>query len=421
VRQILTDAACKTRSPSVGRFEIADLRQVGLVLRITANGARTFAFRFRHPTSRKTLRATIGTYPATSLEDARKRAKEMAAQVQAGSSPIEVRKAERENAPARTFQALAKRYLREHATRHKRPRSAEEDRRNLEKHILPKWGARDFRTIRRTDVIELIESIVHAGKHAAGNRVHSLISKIFSFAIDAALLDVHPAARLKKRGIERVGRRVLTDDEIRLFWHSAVLPPVTRSVGLALRLSLLTGARANEVAGATKSELQGLGTPEPAWLIPEERSKNKDAHLVPLSPLALAVIRSALELTAEDSEYLFPTRLKREQPIDAHALTTAMRRLCTALKGQRDPAARTWQHDPPSPHDLRRTITSRLAALGVPREIRERVLNHKTARRTTEGRHYNVYEFSSEKRSALNQWSDALSVALKQDTAGAVL
>jgi len=208
MRQILTDTLCRTKPPRAGRLEIADLRQAGLVLRITANDVRTFAFRFRHPHTRRTLRATIGGYPAVSLEGARKRAREMASEVAAGTNPIESKRAEREAAPTRTFGALAERYLREHASRHKRPRSAEEDRRNLSVHVLPRWSKRDFRTIRRADAIELIETIVSAGRHAAGNRVHALISKIFSFAIDAGLLEANPVARLRKRGIENVGRRV---------------------------------------------------------------------------------------------------------------------------------------------------------------------------------------------------------------------
>src|SRR5262249_47656325 len=66
VRQILTDALCRTKPPRSGRLEIADLRQAGLVLRITSNGARSFAYRFRHPHSRKTLRAPPAlTRPAT--------------------------------------------------------------------------------------------------------------------------------------------------------------------------------------------------------------------------------------------------------------------------------------------------------------------------------------------------------------------
>jgi len=413
VRQILTDALCRTKPPRAGRLEIADLRQAGLVLRITSNGARSFAYRFRHPHSRKTLRATIGPYPATTLEAARKRAKDMAAQVADGTNPIDARNAEREAAPARTFQALADRYLKEHAERHKRPRSAEEDRRNLTVHVLPKWAKRDFRAIRRADVIEVIESIVSSGKHAAGNRVHSLISKIFSFAIDADLLEANPAARLRKRGVEKVGRRVLDDTEIRTFWRGIVVSPISRPVGLALRLALLTAARASEIAGARKDEFQNLDQPEQAvWLVPSERAKNRTTHLIPLASLAVETVKNAIELSG-DSEFVFPTRLSRDGPIDRHTLTVAMVRFTKSLKA---PTAKTWQQEIPTPHDLRRTVSTRLARMGIAKEIRDRALNHITSLRDPESRHYNLHEFQSEKRDAFSRWGAELEGIIKPAT-----
>jgi integrase len=413
VRQILTDALCRTKPPRAGRLEIADLRQAGLVLRITSNGARSFAYRFRHPHSRKTLRATIGPYPATTLEAARKRAKDMAAQVADGTNPIDARNAEREAAPARTFQALADRYLKEHAERHKRPRSAEEDRRNLTVHVLPKWAKRDFRAIRRADVIEVIESIVSSGKHAAGNRVHSVISKIFSFAIDADLLEANPAARLRKRGVEKVGRRVLDDTEIRPFWRGIVVSPISRPVGLALRLALLTAARASEIAGARKDEFQNLDQPEQAvWLVPSERAKNRMTHLIPLAPLAVETVKNAIELSG-DSEFVFPTRLSRDGPIDRHTLTVAMVRFAKSLKA---PTAKTWQQEIPTPHDLRRTVSTRLARMGIAKEIRGRALNHITSLRDPESRHYNLHEFQSEKRDAFSRWGAELEGIIKPAT-----
>jgi integrase len=397
MRKILTAAACEAKPPVRGRLEIADMRQVGLVLRVTSRGARTFAFRFRHPVTRKTLRATIGTYPATGLEAARKRARDMATMVEAGQNPIDVKQAERDHAPKRTFNALGSRYIKEHAERHKRPRSAEEDRRNLAVHILPKWGKRDFRGIRRADIIELIESIVGAGTHAAANRVHSLISKIFSFAVDAGLLDANPAARLKKRGVEKVRPRTLTDPEILLFWHGIIAKPVSLTVGLALRLALLTGTRASEIAGARKAEFHDLDDHKNAsWLIPGSRTKNKRDHLVPLSALALSTVKAAFELTGDNYEFLFPTKLNNGNAIDRHALTTAMARFCKGWK------------EPPSPHDLRRTVNTRLAKMGVVKEVRDRALNHVTGLRDPEARHYNRYEFKREKRVALERWSDEI-------------
>ncbi|MGA7665628.1 MAG: tyrosine-type recombinase/integrase [Pseudolabrys sp.] len=406
MRQILTDATCKTKPPRAGRIEIADLRQPGLVLRITALGARTFGFRFRHPHSRKTLRSLIGSYPATGLEAARKRARDMATLVDAGQNPNEVKSAERDHAPKRTFQALADRYLREYAERRKRPASIEGDRLNLDVHILPKWAKRDYRTIRRADIIELIETIIGTGKHATANRVHTLISGIFTFAIDAELLDANPAARLKKRGVEEPRRRILDDAEIVAFWDGIVLAPVSRPVGLALRLALLTAARANEVAGARTAEFQ-LDGPEPQWLIPAARVKNKRDHLLPLSPIAVETIKAAIELT-DDEEFLFPSRLNnRPGPMDRHTLSKAMARFAEELK-----EPKTWRKDPPTPHDLRRTVATRLARMGIAKEVRERVLNHAGARHDPEAKHYNLYEFLPEKREALDRWAAEVSALI---------
>jgi integrase len=411
MRRLLTDAYCKAvKSPATGRIEIADLRCSGLAFRVTAKGARSWAFRFRDPTDGRPLRATIGTYPDVSLSAARDRGDELRGMVAAGINPIEQKRKERVDAPARTFKALADRYLTEHAERKKRPRSIEEDRRNLDKHILPKWKQRDYRNITRADVIELIEGMVTAGKPTAANRVHSLISKIFSFAINSDLLTVHPATRLDKRGVERAGRRVLTDEELRLFWRSVVLPPVSRRVGLSLRLALLTGARANEVAGANKTEFHQLTDPsQAAWQVPAPRVKNKRDHLIPLSPLAIETVRSAAELTGDEDKFLFPSPRGHGGPIDRHALATAMSRLAGEIKGDAA-AVKTWRADRPSPHDLRRTVETRLSAMGISKEDRDACLNH--VRSDVGSKHYDLYERSAEKRRALNVWADALAVIL---------
>jgi integrase len=146
----------------------------------------------------------------------------MRRQVAGGENPVETRRRERELATVKTFQVLADRYLNEHARRHKR--SADADERNLRKHIIPRWGGRRYDEIGRADVIELVESVVTDGKQTLANRVQALVSSIFSFAMDADLVRGNPCARLRRRGVEVIGRRVLTDDEIQLFW-----PAILRS------------------------------------------------------------------------------------------------------------------------------------------------------------------------------------------------
>jgi integrase len=80
-------------------------------------------------------------------------------------------------------------------------------------------------------------------------------------------------------------------------------------------------------------------------------------------------------------------------------------------------ARKSWQAAPPSPHDLRRTLGTRLAELRVPKEIRDRVLGHTPA--DVGSKHYNVHDFADEKRETLNRWALALDAILTPRSAAA--
>jgi integrase len=73
-------------------------------------------------------------------------------------------------------------------------------------------------------------------------------------------------------------------------------------------------------------------------------------------------------------------------------------------------AIRTWRAEPPSPHDLRRTLGTRLAELRIPKEIRDRILNHNP--NDVGSRHYDLHDYIEEKREALTRWSLALEAIL---------
>ena len=406
MQKLLTDAYCKAAKATGGkRLDVVDLRCVGLNFRITEAGAKSWAFRFRDPVTRRLARFTIGRYPDIPLSDARTKGNVLREQVAAGINPADAQEQEREDAPQRKFKVLADRYMKEHARRHKRASSADGDELNLKTHVLPIWKDKDYRKIRRGDVIELIEGIVTDGKHTAANRVHSLISKIFSFAIDADLLEANPAARLRKRGVEKTGKRVLSDAELRQFWRDVVRPPVSRRTGIALRLALLTGCRANEITGMRRSELdQTQDSKRRAWTVPGERTKNKRPHLVPLTALAWDMIATVLDSIDDTEDCLFPSPRNKGTPIGRHALAVATSRFCDVKTEDED--APKWLGEPFSPHDLRRTFSTRLSALGVLQEDRAACLNH--TRSDIEGKHYDLYERAKEKRTALNKLSAAV-------------
>ncbi len=390
MRKALTDTFLRAlKAPPKGRLEYADLSCRGLEFRITQAGARSWSYRYRAPVTGKLSRATIGPYPTIALADARLRADELRKGVAGGENPSEAKRRAKREAPGRTFQALSERYLAEYARRKKK--SAHRDDRNLVLHVLPKWSDLDYSTIRRRDVIELIEGLIADGKPVMANRVQSLISGIFSFAVDSDLIDANPCTRLKKRGEETAGQRVLTDAEIRLFWAKVVEPPASRQTGLGLRLALLTGVRIGEVAGLQPGEIERRADPAQAvWSIPKSRTKNGLPHVVPLSPMALEICREI-------------------EPISANGYAAAMKRIASRL--DHGPAQNSWIADPPTPHDLRRTVRTRLPELGVSRDVCDRIMNHKAS--DVGGRHYDRYSYLTEKRAALMAWEAALQTILK--------
>lgn len=419
MRKALTDTFLRSiKSPASGRLEFADSACRGLEFRITKAGKRSWSYRYRAPVTGKLSRATIGPYPTITLADARTQADELRKGVANGENPSESKRRAKREAPGRTFKALADRYIKECARRPygkrlQAKRSADQDERNLKLHVLPKWRDRDYAAIRRADVIELVEGLIAAGKETLANRIQSLVSGVFSFAVDSDLIDANPCTRLKKRGRERVGDRVLTDPEIRLFWRKAVQKPVSPITGAALQLELLTGARPGEIAGIQRSELEYLDQPGKAiWTVPGERTKNKLPHIVPLASGALEIINARIAAAAVDRKNdfpLFPARNKPEKSMTAHALARAMSRLSENLAGT-VAGVKSWKATRPTPHDLRRTFRTRLPQIGVPADIRDRLMNHIPS--DVGSKHYDRYQYLDEKREALLSWQAALSTIL---------
>jgi integrase len=351
---------------------------------------------------------SIGGYPSLGLAEARLRADKLRRELAEGVDPILAqrnRKAEARS-KSKTFGMLAERYVLEHTRRHNRPRTAEENERNLRVHVLPHWAERNYDTITRADIVALIERIARKAPIAA-NRVASLISRVFTFAIDVGLLSSSPAIRLRKPGKEQVRTRVLSDAEIRVFWTGIIKSPVSKPVGLALRVALLLGLRGGEIAGLRRDELRDLADPKRAALeLAGERTKNGRPLWLPLSPFARDTITEALELSNDDV-CVFPSI--EGASIDPHCLGVAMRRFAEQAG---------WHKDAPTPHDLRRTLRTRLSSLGISAEICDQILNHSPA--DVGRRHYDRHKYENEKRAALNEWSRLLHAIVEGRSANVV-
>ena len=335
---------------------------------------------------------TLGEYPGIPLEEARKRHNQAIMDVQQGIDPgkkaIEA-KAKRKAAP--TFQDLLDEFWEEELG--KTP-SGKERKRLVDKDAIPSWKSRKVSSITRRDAVLLLDKIRKRAPVGA-NRLQGVLIRMFNFASERGIIDFSPLAGMR-RGKENSRSRVLTDAEIKSLWNCLDLErtdiDIFRLVKLALKAILLTGQRPGEVTGMTWAELEGN-----VWIIPKERTKNGEENRVPIVSMLADVIEQA-KIYSSDSLYVFRSSHSKEEkdvPVTVGALANSIRRHSEEMK----------INDRFTPHDLRRTLRTRLAELGISDIVAERVLGHKL--QGVLGI-YNRHGYDVEKRQALALWEQRL-------------
>ena len=355
----------------------------GFGLRVSPGGRKTFIVRYRAAGRRR--RVSLGIYPALSLADARRRARQVLGEVASGQDPGQARQDAR---GAGTFGDLAQLYLDKHARAKKR--SWRQDRRIIGNELLPLWKTTGVRDMHRRDVRELLEAIAERPAPIMANRVLALVRKIFNFGIAREVVEFNPCAQLERPGKERQRDRVLTDHEIRTFW--ATLDGEHREMAAAFRLRLVTAQRGGEVLDMRWGDID---LDDHWWTIPGSDTKNGLAHRVPLSDLAVEILTALRSRTSKNAlappYVLAGARGKRQR-------SEASTRL--GLSNFRG-------------HDLRRTAASRMASAGVQRLVIGKVLNHAERGVTAV---YDRHAYDIEKRAALETWSHDLAAILSAPT-----
>lgn len=384
----------------------------GFAIRVLPSGIKTWLFIYTRYGKRRQI--NLGEYPAISIKTARSRLIDVRKAFNDGLDPQEVgfqwhhnpdrdreeaKRAEDENAKNPTVNQLAELYLRKHAKMKKRESSWKEDERLLNKDILPLWGARKARDITRRDIKGLLETVVKRGPALAAN-IKKLLSKMFSFAVDdEEILDVNPCHKIALPAPVLKRERSLNAEEVRkLLLTELPKASISSEVKHILILILRTGQRPGEIAGMHRREIEGSW-----WTIPGARTKNGRTHRVYLT-------EKVLEIIGTSDGYIFPApRSNGKSHIGENALAYAVRRNIKdyqprrPIKGEsirmvkvREDRKMEIAHF--TPHDLRRTATTLMAAAKVPLEHRERVTNHSQGK--LDGI-YNLHDYDDEKREAM--------------------
>jgi integrase len=376
--QRLTTRSIETIVPAQQRREIPDKHMPGLYLVLQPSGARSWAVRYR--SYGRCRKHTLGPFPAIDLKSARELAGKALRAVAEGRDPGQ-EKAQSRTAKPNTVEAVAAQFIERHCRKANRPRTAEETERTLKLHVLPRWRGRLLRDITRRDVLDVLDRVVDDGKPIAANRVLAAVRKMFNWALSRDIVTTSPCAGVKPPTPERSRDRILTDAELRNVWNAADSGPF----GALLRLLILTGQRRDEVAGMSWPEIDLEGR---LWTIPAKRTKNNRPHEVPLSAAALAALKAVPRIGDR-----FVLTTNGDSPASGYS------------KGKRNIDSRLPPNMAPwRLHDLRRTVASGMARLGVNLPVIEKVLNHASGSFAGIVGVYQRHDFAEEKRIALEKW-----------------
>lgn len=396
---------------------IWDTDVAGFGLKVTPAGGKVYVFQYRMARPGEAARTaakryTIGKHGKLTADQARSRARELAAMVEMGTDPrqaeldafaaIEAEKsAKAERVRLETelaFDRAADTWLEyyEHE-KGRRPASVRQARLVVANHLKPALGSKPMPHIDRSDLQPILDSIP-AKQKATKRAVFAYASILFGWAAKRGMINGNPLTAMERPSPPDARKRVLTDAELAGTFratHDCRTP-----FGAFFRLLILTGQRRSEVASMEWSELDRAGA---VWTIPAERAKNKASHIVPLSAPVLEELDRLAGVEGQE---------KQNWPVSGFVLTTtgenaisgiskAKLALDAAIEKARDgEALAAWRI-----HDLRRTLANGLQRLGVRFEVTEAVLNHVSGAKSGVAGVYQQHDWKDEKRSALDAWA----------------
>lgn len=367
----------------MSRYLVTDGR--GLSLDVLPSGKMSWLYRYR--TNGKQEKVVLGRYPDLTLRAAREKRDDLATTVANGKSPAhEIRLMRAGLAANPTVREFGNRYFEEQVvTRWKNPKDI---RRYLDNEIYPAMGDKLLKELTALDVQALVYRKRDNGRVAAAIQLRGVIKQMFDYAVEVQLVTMNPAAMVATRyiGRSRKRSRVLTPKEIRLYLRIIYQSNIRRQFKLALHIILLTLSRKSELLLARWKDVN-LDSGE--WIIPEENAKNGKPHIVYLSKQVTTMFRE-LKALAGDSELVLPGRSSLSRPFAANALNKALEGL-------------TFDMDPLTIHDLRRTGATLLTEHGFDKDVIEKALSHER-----EGIRavYVLAEYAEQRRKMLQWWSD---------------
>lgn len=398
--------------PGLKDYFIWDEKLSGFGLKVTPSGGKIYVLQYRiarpgFASATAPKRYTIGKHGKVTPDQARARAKILAAMVTAGTDPkkaeaelisvadadkaARANKAKLENDLA--FSRLADAWL-DHYENEKRRRASSVSQAKLvvRNHLKPVLGSTPVPHITRADM-QLIIDAIPSHQRAMRRNVFAYSSVLFGWMRRRGHIERNPIEYIDKPEAPASRDRVLNETELLAVWKATYA--LAHPFGPFVRLLILTIQRRGEVAAMNWLELDRKAA---TWVIPADRAKNGIAHIVPLSKAVIAELDAlAGDSTWPKAGYVLTTTGR--SPISG--ISKAKRALDLKIAEAMD--IPHWRL-----HDLRRTGATRLQQQGERFEVTEAILNHISGSKSGVAGVYQRHDWKAEKHSALIKYAGGI-------------
>lgn len=413
----VNDFSCSADKASAFLWD-ADTK--GLGLKVSAGGSKQFILETRLQTG-KSVRLTIGAPNIWTIETARNEARRLQVLVDQGIDPREqTRKKKEADAAAKaardaqqreleqknrfTLSALCNAYA-EHLRRKGKTKTATDVKSAFKVHVLeahPSIAACAAREITAHQVAAIIRKVRENGKERTAGILRNYLVAAFNTArrapFDSAIsgdliefeIVTNPAEIVPAIPVKR-GSRTLSVNELRDY----IQLTGDDETGQALRLALYTGGQ--RMAQLLRAKVRDYDSHTQTLRLWDGKGKRLTAreHLIPVG---------------QNADQLITKLIASRKNADDHIFNTSER-----MAGNRvSRISETLKCEPFDLRDIRRTVETMLASLGVNKDIRAQLLSHGIS--GVQAAHYDRHDYIDEKRTALLLWEAHLG-KISADTA----
>jgi integrase len=384
---LLTAFAVIKAAPKQKPYKLSDGE--GLHLLVQTSGNKLWRFRYRFAGRENML--SLGSFPATSLADARQKRDEARVVLEGGTDPSLKRRLDKLASSANTFGAVAEEYLQNLEAKGSAESTMAKNRWMLLELAAPLLN-RPIVEITPPEVLDVLKRIEKSGRRETARKLRGVIGSVFRLAVATLRASNDPTLVLRDALLRPVVEHrpaIIDEQKLGELMRSIDEYDGWPTIRAALQLLALTMTRPGDVRGMRRSE---ISFDKALWRIPADRMKMRRPHDVPLSKQAIAILKNIWELS-DFGDLVLPSIRSATKPLSENALNSALRRM-------------GYSGDEMTSHGFRSTASTILNERGFNPDVIEAALAHQDGNAIR--RAYNRATYWGERVKLIQKWADLL-------------